>query len=308
MYVHRSETIHNPYQNNLSPLAIGTMLSPSILEHNNTKHALLFQINAADKDHRTILRMQDQEKALPDHAGSVSYIRRKVARDLEPLVSKHFLGANCSGFFIKDTKNGITLSARKKIGLISRVIEAKLYRSSHSLTQHADPETLAEKFNALMARSTLMQERALMDSKKFNAENLGSTRNDYQLLLRMYVGGSLYDQIQEASCKLRLLRVECVNLRLGRGMNIHTLEPNVEEQLVEDMVPHALRKLYFNCRLLKSLGALNVHTKAVEMKRVTLPDWKDLLHEARTLIDEIEYLRALFNSDSVPCCCSNAKM
>jgi hypothetical protein len=263
-------------------------------------------MNTADIGHRANFRIQDQEKAHPDHAGSVSLIRRKVARDLEPLVSKYFLNANLSGFLIKDTNNGVALSARKKIGLLSRVIEAKLYRSSPSLAQHADPETLMEKFYALMARTTLMRERVLMDRKKFSPKNLGSTRNDYQLLLRVYVGESLYDQIQEASYRLSLLRAECVNLSLGRGINMHTLEPYVGERLAENMVPHALRKLYFNCRLLKSLGALNVHTKAVEMNRVTKPDWKDLLHEAKTLIDEVEHLRGLSGSAAVSCCCSNA--
>jgi hypothetical protein len=281
------------------------MSSPSILERTTTKHESSFQMNAYVEGHHAILRTKDQEKALPDNGRSVSFVRRGVARDLEPLVSKHFLGINLSGFLINDTNNGITMSARKKIDLISRVIEAKLYRSSLSLEQHADPGTLIERFNALRARSTLMQKWALFDRKRFSAENAGSTRNDYHLLLRNHVGEALYDQIQEASRKLSLLRAECVNLNLKRGMK-HALELNAEECCAEDMLPHVLHKLYFNCQLLKSLGALNVHTKTVEMNRVTKPDWRDLLHEAKTLIDEVEHSRCLFKSDPVCCCCSYA--
>jgi len=273
------------------------MSSPSMLEQTNTKHELGLQIKVSVESRRALVRT-NEEKALPDNASSVSFIRRGVARDLEPLVSRHFLGINLSGFLINDTNNGMTLSDRKKIGLISRVIEAKLYRSSFSLEQHADPGTLIERFNALRARSSIMYDRALFDRKLLSAENAESTLNDYQRQLRNHVGEALYDRIQEASRKLSLLRAECVNLNLKKE-----IKDNADECCVEDMLPHVLRKLYFNCPLLKSLGALNVHTKTLEMNRVTKLDWRDLLHEAKTLIDEVEQLRCLFKSD---CCCSNA--
>jgi len=274
------------------------MPSPSILEQTITRNESSLKMNASVEGRCAILITQDQEMELPDNAGYVSFIRQRVARDLEPLVSKHFLGINLRGYLINDTNNGITMSSRKKIDLISRVIEAKLYRSSLSLEQHADPGTLKERFKALEACSTLMQERALLDRKRVSEENAGSTLNDYQRQLRNHVGEALYDRIQEASRKLSLLRAECVNLNLKKE-----IKDNADECCVEDMLPHVLRKLYFNCPLLKSLGALNVHTKTLEMNRVTKLDWRDLLHEAKTLIDEVEQLRCLFKSD---CCCSNA--
>jgi hypothetical protein len=281
------------------------MSSPSMLEQTNTKHELGLQIKVSVESRRALVRT-NEETALPDNASSVSFIRRGVARDLEPLVSRHFLGINLSGFLINDTNNGMTLSDRKKIGLISRVIEAKLYRSSFSLEQHADPGTLIERFNALRARSSIMYDRALFDRKLLSAENAESTLNDYQRLLRNHVGKALYDQIQEASRKLRLLKAECVNLISRRGVQ-HTLELN-EERYAEDLFPRVLRKLYFNCPLLKSLGALNVHTKTVEMNRILKQDWMYLLYEAKTLIDEVEHFRCMFKSEPVCSCFSYAQM
>lgn len=60
-----------------------------------------------------------------------------------------------------------------------------------------------------------------------------------------------------------------------------------ERACAADMVPNALCQLYFNNRLLNTLGSLNVITNSVEMTRVTRPNWAQLLQEAQGIITNV---------------------
>jgi hypothetical protein len=261
-------------------------------------------MNSPVKAHRMLLAMNEQKNTFFEN--EVAFVRRRVAMDLEPLVSKHLLGVSPSGSSINEANTGVTLSARKKIHLMSRVIEAKLFRSSVSLESHADPETLAERFKAVLSRLDLAQERSFIDDSS-RTEAVGATRSDYHQLLRNHVGEAMYAEIQEASCKLNLLRQECVSLNV-RNERKQTSEDNVQQTCAEDMIPYVLYQLYFKNRLLKSLGALNVHTRVFEINRVTEPDWLDILREANSLIDEVEKLENLLRRKPAACCCSYVRV
>lgn len=211
-------------------------------------------------------------------------IRRVVARNLEPFVAKHFFGVNLSGSSVDYLNNGLSLTCKKKINLISRVIEAKLHKNSLSLEEHADLTTLSARFHSVLSQLNRSHSSSCKRIKRDNA-----TKSDYHRLLRAHVGDSLYEQLQATSREHEILRQSiCFNAIKDR--QDRSLE-ETDQVCAEDMVPKVLHKLFFNNRLLKALGALNVTTEFIELRRVTQPDWQGLLNEANSVKDGVKQVK-----------------
>jgi len=225
-------------------------------------------------------------------------IRREVARNLEPLVAKHFFGVNLGASLVEYPRYGLSLSCRKKIDLISRVIEAKLHSNSPSLEEHGDLTTLSTRFqNILTHLFTLHALSSLSRSDRKRAAESQVTKDDYHRLLRAHVGERLYEQLLVASYKYEMLRQAlCFNALKDRRITLN--EPS-DQVCAEDCVPILIQKLIHN-RLLTAFGALNVTTEFVELNRVIQPDWQGILSEAHSVIGSAEKLNNLMqNSISV---------
>jgi len=186
--------------------------------------------------------MSEQRKKSSKGEVDLPIIRMRVARDLEPLVAKYFmLGPS----FMTSSNTTTTLSNEKKIELISRVLEAKLYaESAPSLETYRDPTTLEARFQNVVSRinahrpakkrkgtahttsslsssnsiatdgSTLESSSKAVSSSS-NDRNLSihkqrmdrpTTQKEYHALLRSHVGEALYNKVQSVSLELHVLR------------------------------------------------------------------------------------------------------
>ena len=228
---------------------------------------------------------------------NVDLVRQRVARDLQELVAKHLLqGPDYRGFLSErhnnnNNKGGVVLSTDRKINLLSRVMEAKLYKGSTSLEAHADPATLEGRFKAVLSRlkshrPSVLSFKEALPNESTSTETRKTTQKDYQRLLRAHVGESVYEQIQSARRDLHFLR-QTSKICFDAMKDRVNATDGTERACAADMVPNALCQLYFNNRLLNTLGSLNVVTNSVEMKRVTKPNWTQLLHEAQGIIANV---------------------
>jgi hypothetical protein len=221
-------------------------------------------------------------------------IRREVARNLEPLVAKHFFGVNLGASLVEYPRYGLSLSCRKKIDLISRVIEAKLHSNSLSLEEHGDLTTLSTRFqNILTHLFTLHSLSSLSRSDRKRAAETHVTKTDYLRLLRAHVGERLYEQLFAASYKCEMLhQALCFNALKDRRITLN--EPS--GQVCAEHFVHILVLKLIHSRLHKALGALNVTTEFVELNRVIQPDWQRILSEAHSVIESGEKLNYMMQN------------
>lgn len=277
--------------------------------------------------------MSEQMKKSLKDVVDLPIIRRRVARDLEPLVAKYFMLGPSS--LLTKNDNTATLSNEKKIDLISRVLEAKLYaESSPSLEAYNDPTTLEARFQTVVSRmnahrpakkrkgitahttSSSSSKNTPIDgstlensfkavSSSLNDRNLSinkqridtpTTQKGYHELLRSHVGEALYNKIQSVSLELHLLRQAYSNwfdVMKDQIIMNHPAQEDLQQSRAEDMVPKVLQQLYFHNPLLRALGHLNVTTDTVHIKRVTGPNWQVLVQEAESIKNRIKDLNCV---------------
>lgn len=238
-------------------------------------------------------RLRSANNALKEEPlEKVDLVRRRIARALEKLVAKYIVDGLDNSASSQHGKNRVAMSPDKKIDLLSRVLEAALYKKSQSVEEYAN-------FNTLEARFHFILSRCQMHGTTY------ATRRDYHRLLCNHVGKSLYEKIQSATRELQYLRQTSTVYSdvLKERMNLSDYK--TEQACAADVLPVVLQKLYFNNRLLRAVGCFNIVTEVVELRRITSVDWQELVDEADGIIQGVETLKKLYSAPTTLRCCTS---
>lgn len=222
----------------------------------------------------------------------VDIVRRRIARALEKLVAKYIVDGLDNSDSSQHGRNRVALCPDKKIDLLSRVLEAALYKKSKSIEEYAD-------FNTLEARFHFILSRCHMHGTTY------ATRRDYHRLLCTHVGKSLYEKIQSASRELQYLRQTSSVYSDVLKERMTWSDNKTQQACAADVMPVVLQKLYFNNRLLRAVGCFNIATEVVESKRIISTDWQELVDEADSIIQGVGTLKKLYSAPSTLRCCTS---